>query len=106
MVETSTAQIRLVPPDDLQLPLDLRSGGVDSGFSYTLGVLAAKGGIDNVKGPIPLFHSFADERHQHMILLCRRTKECTNVHALVCIFTKETNGFSRATHGNLLVDEP
>src|SRR5437588_10523455 len=93
--------MRLVPPDDLQLPVDLRSRSVDSGFSYTLGVLAAKGGIDNVKGPIPLFHSFADERHQHTILLSRRTKKCTNVHALVWIFTKETNGFSRVTHGHL-----
>ena len=83
MVKTAAAQICLVPPHDLQLPLALRSGGVDSSFSYTLRMLAAKGGIDNVKGSIPLFHSFADERHQHTILLGRRTKECTNVHALV-----------------------
>jgi len=37
-------------------PLYHLSGGVDSGFSDTLGVLAAKRGFDNVKGPIPLFH--------------------------------------------------
>src|SRR5258708_29925052 len=106
MVKTATAQIRLVPSHDLQLPLALRSRSVDSALRYTLGVFAAKGRIDNVKGPIPLLHSFTDERHENTIPFVRRAKECTNVHAVVQIFTKETNGFSRDIHGHLLVDDP
>jgi hypothetical protein len=69
-------------------------------------MLAAQGRIDNVKGPISLFDSFQDERHEHTIPFGRRTKECTNVHALVGIFTKETHRLSLGIHGHLLIDEP
>src|SRR5258707_8456151 len=61
-VKAAPAQRRLVPPDYLQLSLVLRSSGRDYTIDCSLGGPAMWASIVNVKGPIPLLHSFADER--------------------------------------------